>query len=376
VIEPHGPEPPHKTKAARGRILTPGPLIALILVAAIVGGGVAAGVTLGIIRLQARTNPQEVGLTSGVTIQEEDATKDVAQKAAPAVVSIVTQQSDLAHGSGFLVTSDGYIVTGVGVVANAKTLAILLNGDGKRHDARLVDYDCTTGVAVLKVDHVSNLPTLVFDSTAGLQAGQSVIVRGGTLNDRHVVTRGVVSALHAMVTISPTYGLAAERQLSNVILTDAQIDTGLSGAPLLNVGGHVVGVATAAVSQSQPTSFALPASDLEPEVEQIIQTGSITVASLGVQTLDISADAASIRGVPSGAQITSLDVGSPAERAGLKVGDVITQLDDQRLDDAHPVAQVLRSRFKPDQRVNVTYSRGGSSGQVQLALIGEHPACR
>lgn len=350
--------------------------MASVLVAAIVGGAVAAGVTLGIMRLQARTNPQEVGLTSGVTIKEEDATKDVAQKAAPAVVSIVTQESNLSHGSGFLVTSDGYIVTNVGVVANAKTLAVLLSSDNKRHDARLVDYDCTTGVAVLKMDRVSNLPTLVFDSAASLQPGQSVIVRGGTLNDGHVVTRGVVSALHGMVMITAPYGSVPERQLTNVIQTDAQIDPGMSGAPLLNVGGHVVGVTMAAVSQGQKTGFALPASDLEPEVEQVIQVGSLVVPSLGAQTLDISVDTASIRGGASGAQIVSVDPGSPAEKAGLKAGDVVTQLDDQRLDDAHPLAQVLRARFKPDQRVTVSYSRSGSAAQVQLTLLGDHPACR
>lgn len=350
--------------------------MASVLVAAIVGGAVAAGVTLGIMRLQARTNPQEVGLTSGVTIKEEDATKDVAQKAAPAVVSIVTQESSLSHGSGFLVTSDGYIVTNVGVVANAKTLAVLLSSDNKRHDARLVDYDCTTGVAVLKMDRVSNLPTLVFDSAASLQPGQSVIVRGGTLNDGHVVTRGVVSALHGMVMITAPYGSVPERQLTNVIQTDAQIDPGMSGAPLLNVGGHVVGVTMAAVSQGQKTGFALPASDLEPEVEQVIQVGSLVVPSLGAQTLDISVDTASIRGGTSGAQIVSVDPGSPAEKAGLKAGDVVTQLDDQRLDDAHPLAQVLRARFKPDQRVTVSYSRSGSAAQVQLTLLGDHPACR
>jgi len=347
-----------------------------VLVAAIVGGGVAAGVTLGIMRLQSRTNTQEVGLTTGVTIKEEDATKAVAQKAAPAVVSIVTQESSLSHGSGFLVTTDGYIVTNLGVIANAKTLAVLLTGDSKRHDARLVDYDCTTGLAVLKMDQVSNLPTLVFDSATSLQAGQTVILRGGPWNDPHVVTRGVISALHGMITVSASYGSSAERQFSDVIQTDAQIDQGVSGAPLLNVGGHVIGVTMAAVSRGQPAGFALPSSDLEQEVEQIIQAGILVVPSLGAQTLDVGADAAAVRGGVPGAQIASVDPGGPAERAGLKAGDVVTQLDNQKLDDAHPLGPVLRTSFKPDQRVTVSYTRTGSAGQVQLTLLGDHPACR
>jgi putative serine protease PepD len=349
--------------------------VASVLVAAVVAGAVAAGVTLGILRLQSRTNPQRVDLSSGVTIKEEQATMDVAQKTAPAVVSIVTDESSLSHGSGFLVTSDGYIVTNVGVVANAQTLTVLLGSDGKRHDARLVDYDCTTGLAVLKVDGVAGLPTLVFGSTSGLRLGETVIVVGGSLSDRHGVSRGVVSALHSMVTITPTYGGTGQAELANVIQTDAPIDPAVSGAPLLNVGGHVVGVTMAATSGGQPAGFALPADDLQPEVEQIIQAGGLVVPSLGAQTTDVGVQTATIRGGAAGARITAVTAGSPAERAGLKVGDVITQLDDQRLDDAHPLAQVLRDRFKPDQRVTVSYVRASSAGQVQLTLLGAHPAC-
>jgi S1-C subfamily serine protease len=161
-----------------------------------------------------------------------------------------------------------------------------------------------------------------------------------------------------------------------VIQTDAQVDAGASGAPLLNVGGQVIGITMAAANQGQPVSFALPASDLQPEIEQIVQSGALVVPSLGARTVDVSQSAAVVRGGSAGARVDAVDAGGPADRAGLKAGDVITQLDDQRLDDAHPLAQVLRTRFRPDQRVTVTYTRGGSSGQVQLALLGDHPACR
>src|SRR5215471_18243241 len=167
-----------------------------MLVAAVVGGAVAAGVTIFVMHQQSRTNPQGVSLGSNVTIKEEDATTTVARNAQPAVVSIVTDSASLTHGSGFLVTTDGYIVTNVGVVANAQTLAVLLSSDNKRHDARLVDYDCTTGVAVLKVDQVSNLPTLALDTSSSLAAGQTVIVVPGGLGGGHGVTRGVIGSLH------------------------------------------------------------------------------------------------------------------------------------------------------------------------------------
>jgi putative serine protease PepD len=374
VIEPTGPESPPKARASRRRTVTPGALVASVLVAALAGGVVAVGVTLAVIRSQARTNPQNVSLGSNVTINEQDATTQVARNAQPAVVSIVTAPASLDHGSGFLVTSDGYIVTNVGVVANAQTLAVLLGTDGKRHDARLVDYDCTTGVAVLKVDQVSSLPTLSFDTSGSLRAGQTVIVVPGALDDARGVSRGVIGAVHGMVPITVSWG-PGQVQMSDVIQTDAHVDAGASGAPLLNVGGQVIGVTVAATSQGQPTSFALTATDLQPEIEQIVQGGGLVVPSLGAQTADVSLSAAAVRGGTYGARIVAVDAGGPADRAGLRPGDVITQLDDQRLDDAHPVAQVLRSRFKPDQRVTLSYSRGGSTGQVQLALLGDHPAC-
>jgi putative serine protease PepD len=357
------------------RTIAPGALIASALVAALVGGAVAAGVTLVVIRQQSRTNPQNVSLGSNVTINEQDATTTVARNAQPAVVSIVTDATNLTHGSGFLVTTDGYIVTNVGVVANAQTLAVLLGTDSKRHDARLVDYDCTTGVAVLKVDQVSNLPTLALDTSADLTTGQTVIVVPGGLGGGHGVSRGVIGGLHDIVPVTVGWG-PGEAQMSNVIRTDAQVDAGASGAPLLNVGGQVVGVSMTATSQGQPTSFALAASDLQPEIEQIVQGGGLVVPSVGAQTMDVGADAAAIRGGPAGARIMATDAGGPSAGAGLTSGDVITQLDDQRLDDAHPLAQVLRTRFKADQRVTVTYSRGTSSAQVQLTLQGVHPACR
>jgi putative serine protease PepD len=374
VIEPTGPESPPKARAARRRTVTPGALVASVLVAALAGGVVAVGVTLAVIRSQARTNPQNVSLGSNVTITEQDATTQVARNAQPAVVTIVTAPASLDHGSGFLVTSDGYIVTNVGVVANAQTLAVLLGTDGKRHDARLIDYDCTTGVAVLKVDQVSSLPTLSFDTSGSLRAGQTVIVVPGALDDARGVSRGVIGAMHGMVPITVSWG-PGQVQMSDVIQTDAHVDAGASGAPLLNVGGQVIGVTVAATSQGQPTSFALPATDLQPEIEQIVQGGGLVVPALGGQTADVSLSAAAVRGGTYGARIVAVDAGGPADRAGLRPGDVITQLDDQRLDDAHPVAQVLRGRFKPDQRVTVSYSRGGSTGQVQLTLLGDHPAC-
>jgi putative serine protease PepD len=372
VIEPSGPESPQRPAPRRRG--TPAALLASLLIAAVVGGAVGAGVTLGVLRLQGRTASSTVDLGGALGTSDDTTVAGVAQKTVPAVVSIVTRESNLANGSGFLVSSDGFIVTNVGVVGSAQTLTVLVNGDSHRHDGRLVDFDCGTGVAVLKVDQVSNLPALTFGDSNGLRLGQNVIAVGGSLSDRRSVTRGIVSGLHRTATVTNP-AATGDSQLGNVIQTDAGIDASMSGGPLLNSGGQVVGVTMAGVNQSQPVAFALSAGDLQPGIEQILQTGQLMVPSLGVQAVEVSSDEAALKGGPVGARLSGIASAGPADRAGLRTGDIIVQLDDQRLDDAHPLAQVLRSRFKPDQKVTVTYVRGGGSSQLQLTLRGEHPAC-
>src|SRR2546428_12012208 len=121
---------------------------------------VAAGVTLAILRVESRTNTQQVNLRNGVTLTEDSAIIAAATKARPAVVSIVTQHlPNLVRGSGYLATSDGFIVTNINVIAGASGMTVLIPGDSKSHDAGLVDYDCQTGVAWVKSDQVSGPAT-------------------------------------------------------------------------------------------------------------------------------------------------------------------------------------------------------------------------
>ena len=111
------------------------------------------------------------------------------------------------------------------------------------------------------------------------------------------------------------------------------------------------------------------------DVQQILQTGQVVVSSLGATTADVTSDSAVLSGVPEGSRLVALDKGGPAATGGLKVGDVITQLDDVKLDAAHPLSLLLRSRFHANQRVTVTYSRDGVSTQAELTLTSQHPTC-
>jgi putative serine protease PepD len=347
------------------------PLLAAIGVA-LLAATVASGVTLAILRLQARTNPQSVDIRSGVTISEDSAIVQAATRAKPAVVSIVTaQQPELSAGSGYLVTSDGYIVTSIGVLAGATSMTVLVSGDSRLHDARLIDYDCETAVAVVKIDQVSGLPTLAFGDPSAVVAGQVFVAVAGPVQGS-AVTRGIVSALHRPASMPDPSAPTHTIELTDTLQTDTVIDAGAGGGPMLNVGGQVIGVAMPGVTGEN--GYALNAADIQDDVQQILQTGQVMVPSLGATTTDIGALGA-LKQLPEGAQIETLTDGGPAAAAGLAVGDVITQLDEVKVDSAHPLTLLLRSQFHVNQRVTVTYTRGGSSSQVQLTLVGRHPTC-
>ena len=349
--------------------------IALVAAGLLVTALVAAGVTLAVLQLQSRTNTQQVNLRPGVTISEDSAIVQAAASARPAVVSVVTQQTPtLSGGSGYLATTDGYIVTNIDVIAGAGAMTVLVPGDATAHQARLVDYDCQTGVAVIKIDKVSGLPTLAFADPTALVQGQLIVAVGGPV-EGGAVTPGYVSAMHQVVSLANPSSPLHPLELSDTILTNSVINAGTAGGPILNVGGQVVGIAMQSQPSTETNGFALNVADVQDDVQQILQTGQVIVSSLGANGTELNPQLASLSGLPAGSQLVSLDSGGPAATAGLRPGDVVTQLDDVKLDAAHPLRLLLRSRFHPNQRVTVTYSRGGVSSQVQLTLIGQHPTC-
>ncbi len=350
--------------------------MALVLIAAIVSGAVSAGVTLAVLQSQARTNPQTLNLGSNVRITEENAVIQVAGKAGPAIATIVTRQTPLSRtlGAGFLTTSDGYIVTNTHVVANAAQLVVMFGSDASPRDARLVDSDCQTGIAVLKVDGVSSLPTLAF-APATPRVGQTVVAMGTPLATHNSLTAGVVSALHHNVTVVDPVSLISTRQLADTIETDAAIDAGNSGGPLLNVAGQVVGINVAATADGAPLAFAINAADIQAEVEQIIRDGQLVLPDLGVQGQGLAPQEAALRGLPAGSLVTGVVTGGPAAQAGIQEGDVLLQVDEVKVDESHPLNQVLATRFRPLQRVTVTIQRLAQQSQLEVTLGRAHPHC-
>jgi S1-C subfamily serine protease len=180
--------------------------------------------------------------------------------------------------------------------------------------------------------------------------------------------------MHRVVSIVNPSSSTRMLELSDTIQTSMPVDSGSSGGPLLNVGGQVVGIAMKS-QVSTGRGFGLNVADVQDVVQQILQSGQLVVASIGATSTELSPELAVLSDLPVGSQLLDIDSGGPAAVGGLRPGDVITQLDDVKIDAAHPLPLLLRSRFHPNQRVTVSYSRAGASTQTQLTLSRQHPTC-
>jgi len=141
------------------------------------------------------------------------------------------------------------------------------------------------------------------------------------------------------------------------------------------VAGQVVGINVAATADGAPLSFAINAADVQAEVEQIIRDGQLVLPDLGVQSQGLAPQEAALRGLPAGSLVTGVATGGPAAQAGIQEGDVLLQVDEVKVDEAHPLNQVLATRFRPLQRVTVTIQRLAQQSQLEVTLGRAHPHC-
>jgi putative serine protease PepD len=262
--------------------------------------------------------------------------------------------SSQAEGSGWVYDTDGDIVTNQHVVGGASSIKVTF-WNGKTYNAHVVGTDASTDLAVVKVDAPASMihPLQRGDSTA-LQVGDGVVAIGSPFNLPETVTSGIVSALHRTMTSPSNF------TISDSIQTDAAINHGNSGGPLLNTAGQVVGVNSQIQSSSggnEGVGFAIPSNTVRSVVTQLISTGKAQHAFLGV-TIDSTASNALIAGVRPD---------TPAANAGLKKGDVVTSLGGKKISNPDELASVINSH-KPGDTVTVTYERGGDSHTAQVKL--------
>jgi len=357
------------------------PLLVLSLIAGGIAGGVAGALTARLVSEDEEevTAPvaTPVGGTSVVTLSEESAITEAVEKALPSVVAIVSEEGVLlpeedgqptSLGSGVIIDERGYIVTNEHVVGDAVRITVSLY-DGEEREATLVGHDWPfTDVAVIKIPEGGLVPLPLGDSEA-VVPGQRVIAVGNSLHDfRSSVTVGVASGV----------GRRWQRDgifMEDLIQTDAAVNPGNSGGALINVLGQMVGMPTSVVRfdngrEVEGIAFAISSKTIQQVAGEIIEEGRVTRAYLGVSHIDLSPEVAAARGLTEqrGAWISSVGDDTPADKAGIEVGDIILTMGEYEITADVPFLNVLM-RLEPDETVPVVVSRDGEELTLDVTLI-------
>jgi|SoiMethySBSTD1v2_1073268.scaffolds.fasta_scaffold283578_2 2-alkenal reductase len=323
------------------------------------------------------TNPNQT-FTLNTTDIESAITQSV-KRVGPAVVTVVGtipgqmtffgQTGDqTVSGTGFFITDQGYILTNNHVVEGTKQVNIILS-DGTQQSATLVGTDQYSDIAVLKTD--GKVPAVVtLGNSDKLDPGESVIAIGSPLGDfKNTVTVGVVSATGRSIDSGKGY------TIENLIQTDAAINHGNSGGPLVDLAGEVIGINTLIVRDTgsgdvaEGLGFAIPLNTAQAVAQQIIQQGYFARPYLGISFQPINPDIADRYNLPAkwGAYVTQVETGSPAVNAGLMENDIITRVGDITLDDSHSYINALFT-YKPGDTIPLVIMRNGNETQLQVTL--------
>jgi putative serine protease PepD len=361
---------PQQRKRAMGKLVAGVAVLALL-----VGGG--AGWGAGYLATQnsggggynALNQPLPTQTSGPAPAGSVEAT---AQKVSPSVVELLTSgNQEQSEGSGFVVSTDGYIVTNnhvVDMAANGGSIQASFE-DGTKAPATIVGRDPTTDIAVVKVTRVNNLRPVELGNSDNLSVGQSVVAFGSPFELTGTVTSGIVSALHRPVRAGGSSG--DQTTVMSAIQTDASINPGNSGGPLTNLDGQVIGINSAiynpastsgGLSQGEATNagigFAIPINQAQRTAQEIIKVGTATQTYIGASVADTQS---------GGALIQRVDPGSPAEQGGLKAGDVVVKVDNQVVDNADGLVAAIRTRA-PNEKTTFILSDGRS---LQITLGGQ-----
>lgn len=319
--------------------------------------------------------------TSNLTLKEDSAVIDAVKKVQPAVVTVINQMqpqrsfrgatvSPTASGSGVIIDASGYIVTNNHVIDSAQSLQVIF-ADGSKADATLVGTDPILDIAVLKVN--GKMPAVAqFGNSSALEPGQVAIAIGSPLGDYHgTVTVGVVSGLNR--TVDTETGL---------IQTDAAINNGNSGGPLIDSAGQVIGINQLVLRSSgggniaEGLGFAIPSNLVKDIAAQLIANGSVQHPYIGIAYQQVDPQVASQLNlnITDGIVVTQVDPNSPAAKAGLQTGDVIRAINGQTIDQDHVLAGLLLTHT-PGETVSLTVLRNGQQIQSNITL-GTHPTAQ
>lgn len=335
---------------------------------------------------------KEVSRPSGKIINEEAATIAAVREAAPATVSIAVTKDlskfyqgfelspfeeffglpspflgpapregkqQVGGGTGFLISSDGLVLTNKHVVSDPEAEYTVITSDGKQYPLKVLAQDSFIDVAIGKIE-ANNLPTVRLGDSDKIEIGQTVIAIGNTLSEfRNTVTKGVISGRNRRVVAG---GSGFSEVIEEALQTDAAINPGNSGGPLINLAGEVIGVNTAVSRAGQLIGFAIPINSVKSVVDSVKKFGKIVRAYLGVRFIVINETIAKANKLPRdygalilrGQRPEELAVmpGSPADKAGLVENDIILEIDGQKITEEQSLASVVRAK-KPGDKVTL-----------------------
>ena len=317
----------------------------------------------------------------------EGSIADIASKVSKSVVSIITstkatnffgQSYDAsAAGTGIIATSDGYIVTNKHVINGANKVTVVLYDGTTYEDVEVVTTDPLNDVAFLKIKDVSDLPAATLGDSKTINVGQQVIAIGNALGEyQNTVTSGIISGTGRAVTASDGTGANAEK-LTDMIQTDAAINSGNSGGPLVNAAGEVIGINTATSTSAENMGFAIPISSVKGMLSQLIETGKAERTYLGIYSVEITPEVAKAYNLPvdtgaylySASSYSAIVKDSPAAKAGLKDKDIITKINGVEVGAAGSLASLI-GEYKPGDTVQLTVVREGNEIAVNATLEG------
>lgn len=329
--------------------------------------------------------PQPVITTEQVFTDLETPITKAVEKAGPAVVTVVgtipgqntffgRTNNMPVSGSGVVISELGYVITNHHVIEDTIEVNVIF-ADGREEPAEIIGSDVFSDIAVLKVNGEVSAVAPIGNSDA-LKPGETAIAIGSPLGDfKNTVTVGVVSAIGRSIDVNQNY------QMEGLIQTDAAINQGNSGGPLVNLAGEVIGINTLIVrgngygsAVAEGLGFAIPANTVKAISQQLIDKGYVSYPYIGIRWQWITPNIAYRYGLPveSGAYVSNVDPGSPADTAGLQAGDIITQIGDQQLDEENPFINVLYD-YSPGDTTTLDFIRDQEIVKTQITL-GEHPA--
>ncbi|NOZ12240.1 MAG: Do family serine endopeptidase [Acidobacteria bacterium] len=266
------------------------------------------------------------------------------------------EQKQVSWGSGVIVSSDGYIITNNHVVKNADKVKVTLENDDTKYDAKIIGTDPEIDIALLKINK-KNLPTAKLGDSAALKVGEWVVAIGNPLGYSHSVTAGIVSGK----------GRRLSTGMESFIQTDAAINFGNSGGPLVNMSGEVVGINTAISAQGQNIGFAVPINMVKDVFQQLKETGKVERGALGVTVSKLSETDKRYFKVDHGALIQTVQKGMAADKAGLKPYDIIVALNGKPVKNNDELVHLVASH-RPGDKVKVTVSRNGKTKTFGVTL--------